>query len=165
VGTFAVQIAKAFGAKVAGVCSTPNVEMVASIGADQVIDYTRQDFTQARREYDLLIDIAGNRTVTETRRVLVPKGVLVGVGGPDKGPWIGPLSRLATMVALSPAVSQRMVGFLSHQNKDDLAVLRELLATGKVTPVIDRTYPLSGAAEAIGYLERGHARGKVVVTV
>ena len=165
VGTFAVQIAKALGAKVTGVCSTPNVEMVASIGADQVIDYTRQDFTRARREYDLVIDIAGNRTVTETRRVLVPKGVLVAVGGPDKGPWVGPLSRLATMVVLSPAVSQRMVGFLSHQNKDDLAVLCELLATGKVTPVIDRTYPLSAAGEAIGYLERGHARGKVIVTV
>src|SRR5262249_62374932 len=126
--------ANALGAKVTGVCSTPNVEMVASIGADQVIDYARQDFTRARREYDLVIDIAGNRTVTETRRVLVPKGVLVAVGGPDKGPWVGPLSRFAAMVVLSPAVRQRGVGFLSDPNQDDPAVLGELLAPRKATP-------------------------------
>src|SRR5215472_3147989 len=162
VGTFGVQIAKAFGAEVTGGCRTPKVEMVASIGADQVIDYTREDFTQARQEYDLVIDIAGNRTLAETRRVLVPKGVLVAVGGPNKGRWIGPLGRSVKMALLSPAVSQRMVFFLAHQNKDDLAVLRELLATGKVAPVIDRTYPLTEAAEAIRYLEAGHARGKVV---
>ncbi len=165
VGTFAVQIAKAFGAEVTGVCSTQNAEMVASIGADQVVDYTREDFTRAGRRYDLLVDIAGNRTLSETRRVLVPKGVLVAVGGPDKGRWIGPLGRTARMALLSPAVSQRMVFFLAHQNKGDLAVLHELLEAGKVTPVIDRTYPLSAAAEAIGYLEEGHARGKVVITV
>jgi NADPH:quinone reductase-like Zn-dependent oxidoreductase len=165
VGTFTVQIAKALGAKVTGVCSTPNVKVAASIGADQVIDYTREDFTQARREYDLLIDIAGNRTLAETRRVLVPKGVLVVVGGPDKGRWIGPYGRSVRMALVSPAVSQRMVSFLAHQGKADLAVLRELLDAGKVTPVIDRTYPLSDVAEAIGYLEQGHARGKVVVSV
>jgi NADPH:quinone reductase-like Zn-dependent oxidoreductase len=165
VGTFAVQIAKAFGAKVTGVCSTANLEMVASIGADQVIDYTREDFTQARGEYDLLIDIAGNRTLAQTRRVLAPRGVLVAVGGPNKGRWIGPLGRSARMALLSPAVSQRMVGFLAHQNKADLAVLRDLLEAGKLVPVIDRAYPLSQAAEAIGYLEQGHARGKVVITV
>jgi len=166
VGTFAVQIAKAFGAEVTGVCSTANVEMVASIGADQVIDYTREDFTRAGRLYDLLVDIAGNRTLPETRRVLVPKGVLVAVGGPNKGRWIGPLGRSVRMAALSPAVSQRMVFFfLAHQNKDDLAVLRELLETGKVTPVIDRTYPLGEVAEAIRYLEEGHASGKVAITM
>ena len=143
VGTFTVQLAKAFGAEVTGVCSTPNVEMVASIGADQVIDYTREDFTRAGRRYDLLIDIAGNRTLAQTRQVLIPKGVLVAVGGPNKGRWIGPLGRTAKMAMLSPAVSQRMAFFLAHQNKDDLAVLCELLKTGKVTPVIDRTYPLS----------------------
>jgi NADPH:quinone reductase-like Zn-dependent oxidoreductase len=165
VGTFAVQIAKAFGAEVTGVCSTPNVEMVASIGADQVVDYTREDFTLARRRYDLLIDIAGNRTLSATRRTLVPKGVLVAVGGPDKGRWIGPLGRSVKMALLSPAVSQRMVSFLAHQTKDDLAVLRELLETGKVTPVIDRAYPLTEVAEAIRYLEAGHARGKVIITV
>jgi NADPH:quinone reductase-like Zn-dependent oxidoreductase len=165
VGTFTVQIAKALGAEVTGVCSTRNVEMVASIGADQVIDYTREDFTQAGRRYDLLIDIAGNRTLPETRGVLLPKGVLVAVGGPDRGRWIGPLGRSVRMALLSPAVSQRMVSFLAHQKKDDLAVLRDLLEAGKITPVIDRTYPLSAAAEAIGYLEKGHARGKVVITV
>ena len=165
VGTFAVQIAKAFGAEVTGVCSTANVETVASIGAAQVIDYTREDFTRAGRRYDVLIDIAGTRTVSETRRVLVQKGVLVAVGGPDKGRWIGPLSRSARMALLSPAVSQRMVFFLAHQNKDDLAVLRELVEAGKVVPVMDRTYPLSEVAEAIRYLELGHARGKVAITV
>jgi NADPH:quinone reductase-like Zn-dependent oxidoreductase len=165
VGTFAVQIAKAFGAEVTGVCSTQNVEMVASIGADHVIDYTAEDFTQARQQYDLLIDIAGNRALAETRRVLVPKGVLVGVGGPNKGRWIGPLGRTARMALLSPAVSQRMTFFLADQNNDDLVILRDLLQTRKVTPVIDRTYPLSEAAEAIRYLEQGHARGKVVITV
>jgi NADPH:quinone reductase-like Zn-dependent oxidoreductase len=165
VGTFAVQLAKAFGAEVTGVCSTQNTELVASIGADQVIDYTREDFTRAARRYDLLVDIAGNRTLAETRRVLAPKGVLVGVGGPDKGRWIGPLGRSVRMALLSPAVSQRMVFFLARQNKADLAVLRELLEAGKVTPVVDRTYPLSEVAEAIGYLEEGHARGKVAITV
>jgi NADPH:quinone reductase-like Zn-dependent oxidoreductase len=165
VGTFAVRLAKAFGAEVTGVCSTRNLEMVASIGADQVIDYTREDFTRAGRRYDLLVDIAGNRTLAETRRVLAPKGVLVGVGGPDKGRWTGPLGRSVTMAVLSPAVSQRMVFFLARQNKADLAVLRELLQAGKITPVIDRAYPLGQAAEAIGYLEQGHARGKVAITM
>jgi NADPH:quinone reductase-like Zn-dependent oxidoreductase len=165
VGTFAVQLAKAFGAEVTGVCSTQNAELVASIGADQVIDYAREDFTRAGRRYDLLVDIAGNRTLAETRRVLAPKGVLVAVGGPNKGRWIGPLGRSVRMALLSPAVSQRLVFFLARQNKADLAVLRELLEAGKVTPVVDRTYPLSEVADAIGYLEEGHARGKVAITV
>jgi NADPH:quinone reductase-like Zn-dependent oxidoreductase len=165
VGTFAVQIAKAFGAQVTGVCSTRNVEIAVSIGADQVIDYTREDFTQVRGRYDLVVDIAGNRTLAETRRVLVPKGVLVAVGGPNKGHWIGPLGRSVTMALLSPAVSQQMTFFLAHQNKADLAVLRELLEDGKVRPVLDRTYPLSDVAGAIAYLEQGHARGKVAITV
>jgi NADPH:quinone reductase-like Zn-dependent oxidoreductase len=165
VGTFAVQLAKAFGAKVTGVCSTQNTELAASIGADQVIDYTREDFTQAGHTYDLVIDIAGNRTLAEIRRVLVPKGVLVVVGGPDKGRWIGPLARTVRLAVLSPAVSQRLVSFLAQLTRDDLAVLRELLQAGKVTPVIDRAYPLTEAAEAIRYLETGHARGKITITM
>jgi len=165
VGTFAVQIAKALGAEVTGVCSTANVGMVASIGADHVVDYTREDFTRAERRYDLLIDIAGNRSLAETRRVLAPKGALVVVGGPNKGRWIGPFGRTIRMLMQSPAVSQRMVSFLAHQNRDDLAVLRELLDAGKVTPVIDRAYRLNQVAEAVRYLETGHARGKVVITV
>ena len=165
VGTFAVQIAKALGAEVTGVCSTANVGMVASIGADHVVDYTREDFTRAERRYDLLIDIAGNRSLAETRRVLAPKGALVLVGGPNKGRWIGPFGRTIRMLMQSPAVSQRMVSFLAHQNRDDLAVLRELLDAGKVTPVIDRAYRLNQVAEAVRYLETGHARGKVVITV
>ena len=165
VGTFAVQLAKAFGAEVTGVCSTRNADMVASIGADHVIDYTREDFTRTGKRYDLLVDIAGNRTLGETRRALAPKGALVTVGGPDKGRWIGPLGRPVRMALLSPAVGQRMVFFLARLNKADLGVLRELLEAGKVTPVIDRTYPLGQVARAIGYLEEGHARGKVAITV
>jgi NADPH:quinone reductase-like Zn-dependent oxidoreductase len=165
VGTFAVQIAKALGGTVTGVCSPRNAERVASIGADQVIDYTREDFSQAKRRYDLVADIAGNRTLAETRGVLVPKGILVVVGGPNEGRWVGPYGRIARMTLLSPVVSQRMVSFLAHLNKADLAVLRELVETGKVTPVIDRTYPLTEAADAIGYLEQGHATGKVVITI
>ncbi len=165
VGTFAVQIAKALGAEVTGVCSTRNVEMVTSIGADQVVDYTQQDFTRTRQRYNLLVDIAGNRPLAECRRVLDRQGVLVGVGGPDKGRWAGPLTRPAKMLLLSPFVSQTMVFFLARQNRDDLAVLRELLQSGQVTPVIDRIYPLSEVPQAIGYLEQGHASGKVVITI
>ena len=165
VGTFAVQIAKALGAEVTAVCSTQNVQTAAAIGADRVIDYTREDFTRADRRYDLLVDIAGSKTLSQTRRMLVPKGVLVMVGGPNKGRLIGPLGRSLRMASLNPVVSQRMVFFLAHQNKDDLTVLRELVESGKVTPVIDRTYPLAETADAIGYLEQGHAKGKVVVTM
>jgi hypothetical protein len=165
VGTFAVQIAKALGAEVTGVCSTPSTAMVASIGADQVIDYTRQDFTRTGQRYDLLVDIAGNRTLAECRRVLAPRGVLVGVGGPNKGRWIGPMSRAVRMLLISPVVSQKMAFFLAQQSRDDLACLRELLQAGKLRPVIDRTYPLSEVPQAIRYLEQGHARGKVVITV
>ena len=165
VGTFAVQIAKAFGAEVTGVCSTHNVATAAAIGADRVIDYTREDFTHTDRRYDLLVDIAGSKTLSQTRRLLGKKGALVAVGGPNKGRLIGPLSRSLRMALMSPAVSQRMVFFLAKQNKEDLAVLGELIDAGKVTPVIDRTYPLSEAAEAMRYLEQGHAKGKVVVTM
>jgi len=165
VGTFAVQIAKALGAEVTGVCSTANVGMVGSIGADHVVDYTKADYTSGGQRYDLLVDIAGNRTLAECRRVLAPAGVMVGVGAPDKGRWLGPAARAVKMILLSPVVSQRLVVFLARQRRDDLAVLRDLLEAGKVTPVIDRTYPLSAVADAIAYLEKGHARGKVVITI
>jgi NADPH:quinone reductase-like Zn-dependent oxidoreductase len=158
VGTFAVQIAKAFGAEVTGVCSTTNVEMVASIGADQVVDYTQQDFTRTGQRYDLLVDLASSRTLSECRRVLTPKGILVGVG--DR-----PVTDLVKMLVFSSVVSQTMAPLFARQRRDDLAVLRELLEEKKVTPVIDRTYPLGEVPEAIRYLEHGHARGKVVITV
>jgi NADPH:quinone reductase-like Zn-dependent oxidoreductase len=165
VGTFAVQLAKAFGAEVTGVCSTRNVETARSIGADHVIDYTKADFTRNGQRYDLVIDTAGNRTLPEIRRVLTPKGVLVGVGAPDRGDWIAPLLGMARMVLYSAVVSQRMRSMLARPRRDDLAVLRELIEAGKVTPVIDRTYPLAEVPAAIRYLEEGHARGKVVITV
>lgn len=164
VGTFAVQIAKAFGAHVTGVCSTRNVDMVRSIGADQVVDYTQEDFTRSGQRYDLILDVAGNRSVSDVRRVLGSNGILVVVGGP-KGRWLGPLIRMLEALVLSRFVSQRMVPFLSKRSKDDLIFLKELIEAGKVTPVIDRTYPLSETPEAIRYLEEGHAQGKVVITV
>ena len=164
VGTFAVQIAKAFGAEVTSVCSTRNVDMVRSIGADHVVDYTHEDFLRTGRRYDLVVDIAGGRTLSEMRRVLAPKGVLVGVGGPVTGNWIGPLLGPIRMLLLSPFVSQTMRPMLARVTRDDLAFLCELLEAGKVTPVIDRTYKLDEVPEAIRYLEAGHARGKVVIT-
>ncbi len=159
-----MQIAKALGAEVTGVCSTPNVELVRSIGADHVVDYTKEDFTRSGQRYDLLVDLVANRTPAESRRVLAPKGVLVG-GAPTKGLWIGPLIGVLKLVLLSRVVSQTMVPILARESKDDLAVLHGLLESGQISPVIDRTYPLSEVPEAIGYLEEGHARGKVVITV
>jgi NADPH:quinone reductase-like Zn-dependent oxidoreductase len=165
VGTFTVQIARALGAKVTGVCSTPNVDMVASIGADQVIDYTQEDFTRSGQRYDLLIDIAGSRPFTAYRRVLTPQATVVGLGGPNKGRVLGPMTRVIRALLLSRFMSQQVTFFMAKSNSGDLAVLRDLLVAGKVTPVIDRSYPLSEAAEAIRYLEQGHARGKVVITM
>lgn len=164
VGTFAVQIAKAFGADVTGVCSTRNVELVRSIGADHVIDYTREDFTRGGQRYDLILDAAGSRSLVAVRRVLAPGGTLVVVGGPN-GRWLGPLIRILEAVVLRRFVSHRLVPFLAKNSKEDLVVLKELIEAGKVRPVIDRTYPLSETPEAVRYLEQGHARGKVVITV
>jgi NADPH:quinone reductase-like Zn-dependent oxidoreductase len=170
VGTFAVQIAKSFGAVVTGVCSTRNAEMVRSIGADRVIDYTKEDFTQqdftkGGQHYDLILDCVGNHSLLACRRVLTPKGIHVGVGG-TSGPWmVGPLVRAITGPVLSRFGSQKFVTFMAKSSKEDLAIMRELLATGKVTPVIDRCYRLSEVPEAIRYLEEGHARGKVVITL
>jgi len=165
VGTFAVQIAKAFGADVTGVCSTRNVDMVRSIGADQVVDYTQKDFTKSGQRYDLILDMIGNHSLSELRSALAPKGTLVLVGGPDEGRWLEPLPGLLKTVVLSRFVSQKLLPFLAHLSKDDLLVVRELLERGKVVPVIDRSYPLSDVPEAIRYLEEGHARGKVVITM
>ena len=165
VGTFAVQIAKALGAEVTGVCSTRNVEMVRSIGADHVVDYTQEDFTLRGLRYDLMLDNIGNRSWSECRRVLADKATLVAIGGPKTNRWLGPLGRLAAMRLASLFTSQTAVFFVAKFNKPDLAALHDLLADGKVTPVIDRTYPLSETPAALMYLGEGHVRGKVVVTV
>lgn len=165
VGTFAVQFGVLFGASVTGVCSASNVDLVRSLGADRVIDYAVEDFTSGGRRYDLLLDLIGNHSLAERRRVLAPRGTLVLVGGSTGGRRLGPLTDLLQAVIVSPFVSQRIRPFLTRSNQQDLAFIQGLLASGKATPVIDRTYPLSSAAEAISYLEAGHARGKVVVTV
>jgi NADPH:quinone reductase-like Zn-dependent oxidoreductase len=165
VGTFAVQIAKSFGAHVTGVCSTRNVDMVRSLGADQVIDYTQEDFTQNGQKYDLILQVAGTLSPADARRALTSKGTLLLSSGESNGRWIGPLGRILKAVVLSPFVSQRLKPFEAKRKSEDLQVLKELIEAGKVTPVIDRTYPLSDVPEAIRYLEEGHARGKVVITV
>jgi NADPH:quinone reductase-like Zn-dependent oxidoreductase len=164
VGTFAVQIAKALGADVTGVCSTRNLEMVRSIGADDVIDYTETDFTQSGQKYDLILQLAGTRSPSDCRRALTPKGTLVLSSGESDGRWIGPMSRMIKAFVLSPFVGQKLGAFLAKPTQEDLQFLKELVEAGKVKPVIDRTYPLSEAHDAIRYLEEGHARGKVVIT-
>ena len=165
VGTFAVQIAKVFGADVTGVCSTRNMDMVRSIGAHHVMDYTQEDFNKSGQRYDLIFDSVGNHSLSDCRRALTTEGLLVLVGGSGNGRWLGPLTGVLKAVVLSPFVSQKLLPFLAHLSKDDLIVMRELLETGKVAPVIDRSYPLSDVPEAIRYLEEGHARGKVVITM
>ena len=164
VGTFAVQIAKALGANVTGVCSTRNVELVKSIGADQVIDYTKEDFTKRAERYDLVLDNVGNHSLSDTRGVLKPTGRYVMVGG-QAGRWLDPLPRAFGAMVQSRFVDQPMSFFIAELNIKDLIFLRDLMANGKVTPVIDRTYKFGEAAEAIRYLEAGRARGKVVVTM
>jgi NADPH:quinone reductase-like Zn-dependent oxidoreductase len=164
VGTFAVQIAKAFDAYVTGVCSTRNVDLVRSIGADQVVDYTQDDFTAGGQQYDLIVDTIGNHSLSDLRRTMTPTGTLVIVGG-EGGRLLGPLAHLLKAQVLSRFARQRMIPLLAKITREDMLVLTELIEAGKVTPVIDRTYPLSEAPEAIGYLEGGHARGKVVITV
>jgi NADPH:quinone reductase-like Zn-dependent oxidoreductase len=165
VGTFAVQIARVFGADVTGVCSTRNVDMVLSIGANHVIDYTKENFTESGQRYDLILDSVGNHSLSDSRRALTTEGTLLLVGGPDTGGWLGPLPGVLKVVVLSWFVSHTLRPFLARLSKKDLIVLQELLAAGKVTPVIDRSYPLSDVAGAIRYLEEGHARGKVVITM
>jgi len=165
VGTFAVQIAKSFGAEVTGVCSTRNVKMVQSIGADHVVDYIQEDFTKGAPRYDVILDCVGNHSYSECRRVLHPRGIYVGAGGKTDNWMIGPLARAIKALVLSWFVSQRLVMVLAKPSKEDLAIMAELMTTRKVTPVIDRSYTLCEVPEAIRYLEQGHARGKVVITV
>jgi NADPH:quinone reductase-like Zn-dependent oxidoreductase len=165
VGTFAVQIAKSFGAKVTGVCSTRNVDMVRAIGADRVIDYTQEDFTRSEQRYDLMLDIAGNRAWSECRRVLNPQATLIIVGGPKTNRLIGPVGHLVKVRLAALRSSQNAVSFLAKMNKADMVVLRELLEAGKVRPVIDRRYEWSEIADALRYMGEGHAQGKIVITV
>jgi len=162
VGTFAVQIAKSYGAEVTGVCSTRNVEMVRSIGADHVFDYTKEDYTESGQHYDLIIDNVGNHSLLANRRVLNPDGIFVIIGGP-KGNWLAPLMSPIKALMLSPFLGQEFVLLLAKMDKDDLTILGDLMQAGKVTAVIDRRYRLSEVPAAIRYSEEGHARGKIVI--
>jgi NADPH:quinone reductase-like Zn-dependent oxidoreductase len=164
VGTFAVQLAKAFGARVTGVCSTGKVDLVRSIGADAVIDYTQEDFAEDEQRYDLVLDTGGNRPLAKLRRVLTPSGTLVIVGAEGGGRWLQGTDRQLRAMARSPFGSQRLRGLMSVQRKEDLEFLRELVEAGTVTPVVGRAYPLREAAAAIRHLRDGHVGGKVVVT-
>jgi NADPH:quinone reductase-like Zn-dependent oxidoreductase len=164
VGTFAVQIAKVLGADVTAVCSTQNVELARSLGADRVIDYIREDFTRSAVRYDLIFDIAGSRSLWACRRVLAPAGKLIVVGGPS-GRWVRPIDRMALGAILSGLRVATMRPFLAKHSHADLITLRDLLEAGRITPVIDRAYQLSETPDAVRYVETGHARGKVVITM
>lgn len=165
VGTYAVQLANAFGAEVTAVCSTTKVDLVRSLGAARVIDYTREDFADGEHRYDVILDIGGNSSLSRLRRALSPKGTLVIVGGETGGRWLGGTDRQVRAILLSRFVDQKLGTFVSKENHQDMIVLKELIEAGKVTPVIDRTYPLSEAPKAIRHVEEGHARGKVVITI
>jgi NADPH:quinone reductase-like Zn-dependent oxidoreductase len=165
VGTFAVQLAKHFGAEVTGVCSTRNVELVKSLGADRVIDYTQEDFTKSGVRYDIIVDTPGNHSLGEYRRVLKEKGHYVLVGGPKTEKWLGPLGKALWTAAYSPFVSQDFTTILTSITAQDLTLLGELMASGKLTTVIDRRYTLAQAPQALAYVEQGHSRGKVVIVL
>jgi NADPH:quinone reductase-like Zn-dependent oxidoreductase len=165
VGSFAVQIAKWYGADVTGVCSTRNLEMVRSIGADHVIDYTREDFTRTGQRYDLIFQLAGTASPSACRRALAPRGMLVLSSGDSPGRIIGPVGRIIKAILISPFIGQTLRPFVAKPSSNDLEFLRGLIEAGRVAPVIDRTYPLTEAADAIRYIETGHARGKVVISV
>ena len=164
VGTFAVQIAKSFGAEVTGVCSTRNVEMVRAIGADHVIDYTQDDYTESGEHYDLILDMVGNHSLSVNRKVLAPDGTFVIVGG-GRGNWLGPMMGPIKALMLSPFVDQEFVMILAEMRADDLAILGDLMQAGTVTPIIDSRYPLSEVAAALEHSEEGHARGKIIIEV
>ncbi len=167
VGTFAVQIARSLGAEVTGVCSTRNVELVRSLGADHVVDYTKDDFTRGGRQYDVILDNVANRGVRAARRALKPRGtyIVIGGGGPDANPGVGARVAPIEALVLSWFVDQDLAMFISSAKREDLETLAGMMQSGAVTPVVDRTYPLAEAAEAMRYLETGRARGKVIVTV
>jgi NADPH:quinone reductase-like Zn-dependent oxidoreductase len=165
VGTFAVQIAKALGADVTGVCSTRNVDMVRSLGADHVIDYTQEDFTRSEQRYDLMLDVAGSRSWSECRRVLEPEATLVIVGGPKTNRLFGPLGHVVKVRLAALRSSQKLAFFIAKFNKEDMVVLQELLEAGKVAPVVERRYELSEIADAFRYMGEGHCRAKVVITL
>lgn len=162
VGTYAVQLAKAFGAHVTGVCSTKKLDLVQSIGADEVIDYTRDELSG---QYDLILDTAGNRPLHQLRRVLAAKGTLVIVGGEEGGKLLGGMERLLRAILLSPFVGQRLLGVISTERAADYDTLSNLIETGKLTPVIDRSFPLAEAPQAIAYVQSAHSRGKVTITL
>ena len=165
VGTFAIQIAKALGATVTAVCSTKNVVMAGTIGADHVVDYSREDFTQTNRRYHLIFDCVGNRPLSACRRILHPDGSYVIVGAPDRGPWLGPLIPLFKVALMSRLGRRKLLLLLASPKPGDLLFLKDLLEARKVTPVIDRCYPLAHVPAAIRYFEQRHARGKVVITL
>jgi NADPH:quinone reductase-like Zn-dependent oxidoreductase len=165
VGTFAVQLAKAFGAEVTGVCRTGKTDLVRALGADHVLDYTREDLTAGRHRYDVIVDIGGNRRLADLRRALAPTGTLVITGGEDGGALLGGIGRNLHAQLLSPFVSQKLTAFVARERRADLLTLRDMADSGAVTPAIDRSYPLSEAAAAIRHLIDGHARGKVVISV
>jgi NADPH:quinone reductase-like Zn-dependent oxidoreductase len=165
VGTHAVQLAKAFGAVVTGVCSTSKAELVRAIGADEVIDYTREDFTEGTRRFDLILDTAGRRPLSQLRRILTPQGTLVIVGGEGGDRWLGGFQRQIFAPLRSRFTEQKLLGLISKERQQDLLTLKAWIEEGKLTPVIDRAFPLGEAPQAIRYLEQGRARGKVVVTV
>jgi NADPH:quinone reductase-like Zn-dependent oxidoreductase len=165
VGTYAVQLAKAFGAEVTAVCSTTKVDLVRSLGADHVIDYMRDDFAAGKQRYDVILDIGGNASLSRLRSVLSPTGTLVIAGGETGGRWLGGSDRQIRAVLLSRFVGQTLRTFINSENHEDLIVLTGLIESGQVTPVIDRRYPLAEAPKAIRYLLEGHARGKVVITI
>ena len=167
VGTFAVQIAKSYGAEVTGVCSTRNLDLVRSLGADHVIDYTKEDFAKSEQRYDVILDNVPNHSLSECRRILTPNGkyVMIGGGGPNDSRWVGPFGRVIHTLVLSPFISQKMGMMMADANQKDLTVLADMMQTGKLKPVIDRTYKLDQVPDAIRYLEEGHARGKVIIAV
>jgi NADPH:quinone reductase-like Zn-dependent oxidoreductase len=165
VGTFAVQVAKAFGAEVTGVCSAKNAEMVRAIGADHVIDYAQEDFTKGGPRYDYILDNVGNHSLSETRRALTPTGKLQSNNGTSGGPWFGTSGTMIKTAATSMFGKQQLAPAIKFQNRADLLVLKGLIEAGKVTPVIDRTYPLSQTGEAMGHVGEGHARGTVVINM